>query len=336
MTYSQTANPIYSLPVYPAGDVRVVEGANLGDPVSFADELLLDDIYALTSGALREALSIEPGPKGTFRVALHSDLGRSGATLHLDCSLTLMSPDGLTSDALVIVETDVEGNIADIYVLPFAELVPRTPYALVGIDTETAPNQLAQFACARFTRGTRITLASGQQCPIENLAVGDRVLTRDDGVQELRWIGHATVRAVGNFAPICIREGTLSNTSDLIVSPDHRLFIYQRRDRLGAGRSELLVKARHLVNGHSVVVQDGGFVDYFQLLFDAHQIIYAEGIAAESMQVDTRTGPAVPPEVVAQLKLAPDEKDLDGLDVQEALLDRPDAAELLRRASRAT
>ncbi|MEO0380834.1 MAG: Hint domain-containing protein, partial [Pseudomonadota bacterium] len=113
---------------------------------------------------------------------------------------------------------------------------------------------------------------------------------------------------------------------------DHRLFIYQRKDRLGAGRSELLVKARHLVNGDSVTVQDGGFVDYFELLFDSHQIIYAEGIAAESMLIDTRTKSAVPDEVTALLS-GHTKTGLSGLDVTETLLDRPDAAELLRRAS---
>ena len=111
-----------------------------------------------------------------------------------------------------------------------------------------------------FTRGTRITTCLRRTASHRGPAVeGDRILTRDSGPQELRWIGQSTVRAVGDFAPVCIRAGTLNNAHDLLVSPDHRLFVYQRRDELGAGRSELLVKARHLVNGDSVFVQDGGF-----------------------------------------------------------------------------
>ncbi|MEY2990987.1 MAG: hypothetical protein RI946_381, partial [Pseudomonadota bacterium] len=39
---------------------------------------------------------------------------------------------------------------------------------------------------------------------------------------------------------------------------------------------------------------DDGFVEYYQLLFDEHQIIYAEGIAAESMLFDQRTQTVVP------------------------------------------
>ena len=168
-------------------------------------------------------------------------------------------------------------------------LSSETTYALVGLENDTAAATLAQLGCARFTKGTNITLHSGEQRAIEFLQVGDLILTRDDGPQELRWIGHSTVRAMGDFAPIRIRAGALNNSGDLFVSPDHRLFLFQRQDQLGTGRSELLVKARDLVNAESITVQAGGFIDYFQLLFDHHQIIYAEGIAAESMLVDMRT-----------------------------------------------
>lgn len=141
---------------------------------------------------------------------------------------------------------------------------------------------------------------------------------------------------MGEFAPIRIGAGTLNNTADLLVSPDHRLFIYQRTDELGAGRAELLVKARHLVNGSTVTVDEGGFVDYFQLLFDSHQIIYAEGIAAESMLINSRTRPVLPTDLSERLgKHVKGHSDLPhaGLDVTERLLRRPDAAAMLKKAS---
>lgn len=332
-----TAHPTtaHSVPVYRADDFCVTDGANLGDPLSFAAELELDDNYTLTAGTLAVHLALEAGDGGLYCVAADSAAGTAGATVHLDCALTLMSPDGQITDAIVLVEVDNAGGVTEVYLLPLSAMAYRTPYALVGIDHDSATEKFAQVACARFTRGTHITMASGAQVPIEDLKVGDRVLTRDDGPQEVRWIGQSTVRAVGEFAPICITEGTLNNTRDLVVSPDHRLFIYQRSDQLGAGRSELLVKARYLINGDTVRVQDGGFVDYFQLLFDSHEIIYAEGIAAESTLMDTRTQSSVPEEVTARMALAggPAQSNLSGLDVQETLLDRPDATELLRRAS---
>ncbi|MFC3615831.1 Hint domain-containing protein [Lutimaribacter marinistellae] len=329
-------SPAQSLPVYRAEHVTVTHGANEGDRLSVMEELVLDDIYGLDAAASPARLSVITHGDGSFEIGADTALGRPGAALHLDCVLSLMSPDGQTTDALVLVEVDGDGFVAAIYLLPLAPLQTRMDYTLVGMDRDGARQKLAQVACVSFTRGTHITMASGAQLPIEELAVGDRVLTRDDGVQQVRWIGRSTVRAQGAFAPILIRARVLNNENDLLVSPDHRLFVYQRRDEIGAGQSEILVKARHLVNGESVVVQEGGFVEYFQILFDRHHIIYAEGIAAESMLIDPRTRPALPRELLEKVSPLLDRHGAEGehgVDVGRALLDRPDAIALLKRAS---
>ena len=321
-----------TLPVLPANLLRVCDGVNMGDAISYSGELILDDVYALTRDQAPGQIALQLDPEGQFSVDATSPTGLAGARIHLDCAISLMSTDGQTTEALIFVETDADGHVAQIYLSPLAALSEGQRYTLVGIDAETAPQMLSQLACARFSRGTRITLSTGIQQPIEDLQVGDMVLTRDDGPQAIRWIGRSTVRATGDLAPIRILAGTLNNSDDLLVSPDHRLFIYQRRDNLGTGRAELLVKARHLVNDTTVKVQEGGFVEYFQLLFDTHQIIYAEGIAAESMIFDMHTRNALPEEIGANLPEG--QSNVSGLDVTESLLDRPDAAELLRKASR--
>ena len=333
---SDRSTPIQSVQVYPADTFRVSAGANLGDGISWHAELELDDYYALEHNALRGRLSLQADLNGAFRVAEETGLGQPGARLHLDCALTFMSPDGQTQDAIVIVELDDADQIAAIYLLSLSELKPRVEYSLVGIDRDGAHERFARVACVYFTRGTHITMATGEQRRIEDLNVGDRVLTRDDGAQEIRWIGASTIRAQGDMAPVIIEAGALNNAHDLVVSPDHRLFVYQRQDRIGAGQAELMVKARHLLNGDTVRVAAGGFVDYFQILFDRHHIIYAEGIAAESMLVDPRTKPALPPELLEKLtEVMPGHArtGAHGLDVQQALLDRPDAIDILRRAS---
>lgn len=327
-----------NLLVFSATDFVVTDGVAEGDPVSFADELVMDDVYQLQAFARRSrlGLAVEVGTldapnsgSGSFSVAKGSEVGQAGNALHLDCCMTLMAPDSTTFEALVLVEVD-EGAVAGVYLLPLATLQPRTDYRLVGLDRHSATTRFAEVACVSFTRGTLITMASGQQVPIEDLKVGDKVLTRDDGPQSIRWIGQTTLRAVGSLAPIVIRKGALHNENDLIVSPDHRIFVYQRQDRLGAGRAEVLVKVRHLINGTSVVQLEGGFVEYFQLLFDDHQIIYAEGIAAESLLIDPRTRPAVPED----LRTAPHSYRAHlSYEVQENLLAAPDAVDLLRRAS---
>ncbi|MBE1284829.1 MAG: hypothetical protein GJ676_16075 [Rhodobacteraceae bacterium] len=326
--------PAQSYPVYSAENFRVTAGANLGDGVGLADEVSLDDIYLLGPGARARRLSLQATTDGHFMVARDSDAGTPGNALFLDCTLSFMSPDGSTTDILLLVEVDEEGMVSDLHLLPLVSLQTQTEYTLLGISRDNVRQKFAELASVSFTRGTHITLATGEQVPIETLKVGDRILTRDDGVQPIRWIGQTTVRATGAMAPVLIRQGALNNTNDLLVSPDHRLFVYQRSDTIGAGQSEILVKARLLVNGSSVILQEGGFVDYFQLLFDRHHIIYAEGIAAESLLLDTSTKPAVPDEMLTRLSpTRHGRRDDHGLDVGKTLLDRPDAIELLRRAS---
>ncbi len=325
----------FALPVLPGAALEVVSGANLGDPLSFAADLIHDDVYCLTRAARPRHLSLHPDGAARFRVAQTSAAGQPGAVIHLDCALTFMSTDGETADVLILVEVDAAGDVSEIHALPLVPLRPKIRYTLVTIDTESAATRLAEIACVSFSRGTHITMASGEQRLIEDLRLGDRVLTRDDGPQEIRWIGQTTLRAYGEQAPIVITAGTLHNANDLIVSPEHRLFIYQRADILGAGRSEVLVRARHLVNGTTVYWQPGGFVDYFQILFDRHQIIYAEGIAAETLLLDPRTRPALPADLAERLAdtLSTRAGGLNEFEIAERLLDVPDAADLLRRAS---
>jgi len=322
--------PTRQLPVFRANSFRVIHGVNEGDPLADASDLVYEDVYALAEGARPARLGLTTDPAtGAFRISAESGAGETGARVFLDSLLTFMGPAGGTRDALVFVEVDESGTIGEIYLYPLAPLAQKKGYALVTIDREGARDRLAKTASVAFTRGTRITLANGAQRPIEQLRSGDKVLTRDSGPQTLRWIGLDTLRAAGPFAPITIRAGALHNTGDLIVSPGHRLFVYQRIDALRAGRKEVLVRAELLVNGTSVTQDQGGFVDYFQLLFDKHEIIYAEGIAAESLFVE----PTARPNEVARNLTDPAPR-LPAREMGEAELAIPrDAAEALRRLS---
>ena len=327
MTQTKPDRAVQKLPVFRAAGFVVTDGVAEGDMVCVADDLVLDDVYQLSDRAERCELSVlETVGGSSYDIAPETAAGTVGNKLHLDCCLTLMARDSTTYEALVLVEVE-DNAIAEVYLLPFAKLTPKTDYRLVGLDRHAATTRLAEVACVSFTRGTHITMASGAQVRVEDLVVGDKVLTRDDGPQAIRWIGQNTLRAVGDFAPVVIRKGVLHNENDLVMSPDHRIFIYQRQDNLGAGRAEVMVKVRHLINGATVWQQDGGFVEYFQLLFDDHQIIFAEGIAAESLLIDPRTRAAVPTGATHAHRTHQD------YEVQESLLSRPDAVELLRRAS---
>ncbi|MDC1467965.1 Hint domain-containing protein [Planktomarina temperata] len=134
-----------------------------------------------------------------------------------------------------------------------------------------------------FTRGTFIKTQTGER-PIEELTQGDMVLTMDHGYQPIRWIGSSKRPATGNMAPILIRKGALGNDRDLRVSPQHRMLLQGWQAELLFGEHEVLATAKSLVNDHSIIRVEGGEVEYFHLLFDIHEIIYAEGAPSESFQ----------------------------------------------------
>ena len=133
-----------------------------------------------------------------------------------------------------------------------------------------------------FGAGTRIATARGSRC-VEDLQVGDMVVTRDHGLQPIRWIGTRTVPAKGDFAPIRIRPGVLKGQeNDIVVSPQHRMLFQGYRSQLLFGESEVLVAAKHLVDGVDVTVEQRAEITYVHILFDMHEIIFAEGAASES------------------------------------------------------
>jgi hypothetical protein len=276
-----------TIDVYAACDVIASEGVMKGEQISFADELIMDDVFQIQQGSPLHPLEVLLGPDGLRRAHQGHNV------VHLDCCLTMMAPDGGTVEVLILVETQ-DDAVADIFVLPLGEMRASVDYRLVGVARHTATKRFAEAASGSFARGTRITMADGEMRRIETLQTGDIVLTRDAGRQPLKCLGQATLRATGSFAPVVIKKGALHNDDDLVVRPDHRLFVYQRQDALGAGRAEILIKARHLVDHTTVLRKRGGFIDYFQLIFEQHHIIYAEGIAAESHLVDPRTRGALP------------------------------------------
>jgi hypothetical protein len=188
------------------------------------------------------------------------------------------------------------------FALPLSPMATATNYTLIKVEEAPDDAGLSDLLCISFARGTMITLATGAQKPIEDLAPGDKVLTRDHGGQPIRWIGRATLKAVGPFAPVVITAGTLGNAGDLIVSQHHRMFLYQRERMAGLATSELLVQAKHLVDGERVFLRDGGFVDFLSIVFDRHEIIYAEGVPAESLMVNDATVNRLPTELSADVK----------------------------------
>lgn len=269
----------HAVAVFPAAALAVVSGANAGDALPAPGDSVCGDYYRLDEGAAPLTLMLDLDGGAGGRLAPGSEAGRPGDPVRLEGRLSLMAPDGDLVEVLVLALPGAR------VALPLSPLRPKLTYSLIATDPTPGPIRLADVVAGAFAQGTRIALADGRQVPVEDLAPGERVITRDHGAQALRWKGEVTLRAEGGFAPVTVLPGVMGNPGALTVSPYHRLFLYRRDARALAGAAELLVQARHLVDGQSILRREGGFVTYHSLVFDAHEVIYAEGIPCESLMV---------------------------------------------------
>jgi len=135
-----------------------------------------------------------------------------------------------------------------------------------------------------FCPGTRILTACGERA-IETLAIGDLVVTQQGAHARIIWIGRRSYDATfvasnTKILPVCIKAGALGEglpQADLWVSPGHGLLI-----------DGALVPAWRLINGCSILqpaVAEGpvaGSVDYLHIELAEHDVLFAEGVPAES------------------------------------------------------
>ncbi|MDO6614174.1 MULTISPECIES: Hint domain-containing protein [Pacificibacter] len=148
-----------------------------------------------------------------------------------------------------------------------------------------------QTAVVCFASGTLIKTCEGE-IAVEDLKVGDKVLTLDDGYQPIRWIGMRKLSAQDltenpKLRPIRIRAGALGNdmpTQDLTVSPQHRVLANSKIAERMFGVNEVLVGAKHLIELDGVeVAEDMAEVTYVHFLFEEHQIVFSNGARTESL-----------------------------------------------------
>ena len=138
-----------------------------------------------------------------------------------------------------------------------------------------------------YCRGTLILTDRGE-LPVEDLCIGDRLVTLSGAVRPLRWIGRRSYAgrfAAGNrdILPILFRRDALADGEprrDLMVSPLHAMYL-----------DGVLVPASALVNGSSIVQLEAvDQVEYFHLELETHDVILAEGAASETFVDDDSRG----------------------------------------------
>ncbi len=179
-----------------------------------------------------------------------------------------------------------------------------------------------------FAHGTYITTRNGP-ITVEQLRKGDLILTRDNGLQPIRWIGShklsaEMLAAAPNLRPIRIRAGSLGKNTpanDLIVSPQHRILVRSKIAQRMFGTDEILVAAKHLLEIDGIdVADDLPEVEYFHFMFDRHEIVWSNGTETESLYTGPVALRSVSPEARREILSLFPELAEEGFAVQPARL----------------
>ena len=168
---------------------------------------------------------------------------------------------------------------------------------MVSVDIEAGKSYTLKFAVADvsdtgfdtallisavcFCAGTQI-LTPGGDVRVEDLSVGDHVVTRDHGLQKIRWIGKSSHCGQADLAPIRFMEGAIGNKRALRVSPNHKVLVSGWKVELCLGECEALVPAKFLINGDTIFAERSARVDYYHILLDHHALVFSDGVWSES------------------------------------------------------
>ena len=142
-----------------------------------------------------------------------------------------------------------------------------------------------------LTAGTNILTAKGA-VPIETVSNGDRIQTIDGIFKPLfksirRKVSARDMQRNPKLYPIRISADTLGYglpERDLLVSRQHRMFVSSLIVKRMFGTSEVLIPAIKLTDLPGIYIDTSVHsVEYFHLLFEGHEVIYAEGAPTESL-----------------------------------------------------
>jgi hypothetical protein len=150
--------------------------------------------------------------------------------------------------------------------------------AITGFDVVNSDSGAILTAISCFAAGTHIGTAGGN-VPVEDLAVGDHVITLAGEYRPIVWIGHRHVKCRRHpdpaaAQPIRIEAGAFGDgvpDRALYLSPDHAVSV-----------GDALIPIKHLLNGTTVWQTSVAEVTYYHIELATHDLLLAEGLPVES------------------------------------------------------
>lgn len=166
-------------------------------------------------------------------------------------------------------------------------------------SVQTTPNS-GTIPC--LTRATLVHTSEGPLA-VEALRPGMRLHRFEGGFATLRLamskkVSRRDLAAHRKLAPVRISAGALGQglpKRDLWVSRQHRMLVQSPIVKRMFGRANVLVPAIRLIDLPGIFIDESvENLEYFHLLFDTHEVIYAEGAPTESLYLGQEALRALP------------------------------------------
>lgn len=152
-----------------------------------------------------------------------------------------------------------------------------TGYTKPSASNNATPGVTDTVVC--YSKGTHLKARAGD-VKVEDLKVGDMLLTAEGKYKPVVWIGFNTIdcrlqKNKQHAYPIRISEHAFGYNlpiRDLFVSPLHSIYV-----------NGVMIPAIHLVNGTTITQdQTESLVTYYHVELPTHDAVFAEGLAAET------------------------------------------------------
>lgn len=223
--------------------------------------------------------------------------------------------DGDEASGIALTDTSADGGVVAFYSAASQSAITATEGAASGVTSDNLLNHRVLSTGESYQWDIYGNLTIGDKTPgdavvclagsaqvrtisglrrAETLSEGDLVWTADHGYQTIRWIGtsrleHSDFMRRPHCRPIRLAKNAICEnmpSSDLEVSPQHRILMRSKICQRMFGSSEGFVAAKKLLEFAGVeIASDIKSVTYVHLLFDHHEVIAVNGAYVESLLI---------------------------------------------------
>ena len=287
----------------PVSGIVVSAGATLAGAGSVQGSVVVRGTIAATGGVLTLTAATGPGVLALAAGATLDVGSLSRGTIDFVGNGTLRLHGTTAGTALLV---GLDGGTIDLVGISAQSAVYNGGSLVVSIGTTEMSMALAATPPAGgpsvvsdgaggtdvlvpcFAAGTRLAAPEGPVA-VEAVRAGDLLLTAAGASARVVWVGRRTLDCgrhprPADVYPVRVRAGALAPGvpgRDVLLSPDHALLV-----------EGSLIPVRYLLNGTSIVQEAAARITYCHVELAAHDVLLAEGLAAESY-LDTGNRPAL-------------------------------------------